>query len=148
MLLDDFVARLAAWVRWYNTERPHRMLNGRTPLAAGRRTRHLCTGSTRTSCATWRWPTTSAPSRRAADGIHLGGHAYVAPEIHGRVGKVVQIRYMPHDDRPSRSTSAASTCAPRCRPERSPPPERPCHGADLLRLAGAEPRGARSQFWN
>ncbi|MFJ9079360.1 Mu transposase C-terminal domain-containing protein [Streptomyces sp. NPDC102278] len=31
--------------------------------------------------------------------MHRGGHAYVAPEIHGRVGQVVQIRYMPHDDR-------------------------------------------------
>lgn len=33
------------------------------------------------------------------DGIHLNGHAYVASEIHGRVGQVVQIRYMSHDDR-------------------------------------------------
>ncbi|MET9694940.1 Mu transposase C-terminal domain-containing protein [Streptomyces sp. NPDC006514] len=97
MLLDDFVKRLAAWVRWYNTERPHRMLDGRTPLAAWQedeaplhridadKLRHLLlAGDERTI---------------QKDGIHLNGHAYVAPEIHGRVGQVVQIRYMPHDDR-------------------------------------------------
>ncbi|MFE9827013.1 Mu transposase C-terminal domain-containing protein [Streptomyces sp. NPDC005791] len=97
MPLDDFVQRLAAWVRWYNTERPHRMLEGRTALAAWQedeaplhridtdKLRHLLlAGDERTI---------------QKDGIHLGGHAYVASEIHGRVSQIVQIRYMPHDDR-------------------------------------------------
>ncbi|MFF8035843.1 transposase [Streptomyces sp. NPDC016626] len=32
--IERFVDRFAAWDRWYNTERPHRSLAGRTPLAA------------------------------------------------------------------------------------------------------------------
>ncbi|MFH9468767.1 hypothetical protein ACH4LT_16000 [Streptomyces clavifer] len=76
-------------VRWYNTERPHRMLEGRTPLAAWQedeaplhridadKLRHLLlAGDERTI---------------QEDGIHLGGHAYAAPETHGRGAQVVQI---------------------------------------------------------
>jgi len=33
------------------------------------------------------------------DGIRFGGLAYIAPELAGRGGQRVQIRYMPHDDR-------------------------------------------------
>ncbi len=32
--IEHFAARFAIWARWYNTERPHRMLSGRTPLQA------------------------------------------------------------------------------------------------------------------
>lgn len=95
--IERFVDRFAAWVRWYNTERPHRSLAGRTPLTA--------------------WNEDTAPLRRIGadqlrhlmlagverivqkDGINFGGLAYVAPELYGRGGQRVQIRYMPHDDR-------------------------------------------------
>jgi putative transposase len=33
------------------------------------------------------------------DGVRHNGLSYVAPELHGRGGQVVQVRYMPHDDR-------------------------------------------------
>ncbi|MFF5205851.1 Mu transposase C-terminal domain-containing protein [Streptosporangium sp. NPDC000396] len=33
------------------------------------------------------------------DGVRLHGLAYVAPELQGRRGQQVQVRYMPHDDR-------------------------------------------------
>ncbi|GAB2469503.1 Mu transposase C-terminal domain-containing protein [Streptomyces incanus] len=97
MPIEVFVERLAAWARWYNTERPHRMLQRRTPLQA--------------------WEEDEAPLHRieteklrhllmagderviGKDGIRFNGFAYVAPEIQGRGGQVVQIRYMPHDDR-------------------------------------------------
>ncbi|MFJ9079366.1 Mu transposase C-terminal domain-containing protein [Streptomyces sp. NPDC102278] len=95
--IERFVDRFAAWARWYNTERPHRSLAGRTPLTA--------------------WNEDTAPLRRIGadqlrhlmlagaqrtvqkDGINFAGLAYVAPELYGRGGQRVQIRYMPHDDR-------------------------------------------------
>ncbi|MFF2149457.1 Mu transposase C-terminal domain-containing protein [Kitasatospora sp. NPDC058190] len=33
------------------------------------------------------------------DGIRFNGHAYLAPELHGRGGEVLEVRYMPHDER-------------------------------------------------
>ncbi|MFD5114273.1 Mu transposase C-terminal domain-containing protein [Streptomyces sp. NPDC058391] len=89
--------RFADWARWYNTSHRHRMLGGRTPLQA--------------------WEEDPAPLRRVPteqpshlmlagaerivqkDGINFHGLAYVAPELYGRGGQRVQIRYMPHDDR-------------------------------------------------
>ncbi|MFE2870948.1 Mu transposase C-terminal domain-containing protein [Embleya sp. NPDC059259] len=32
-------------------------------------------------------------------GIRFAGLSYLAPELHGLGGRIVQIRYMPHDDR-------------------------------------------------
>lgn len=97
MRIERFVDRFATWARWYNTERPHRMLSGRTPLEA--------------------WNEDTAPLRRigaeqlrhlmladverviAKDGVRLGGFSYLAPALQGRGGQRVQVRYMPHDDR-------------------------------------------------
>ncbi|MFF1419881.1 Mu transposase C-terminal domain-containing protein [Streptomyces sp. NPDC058280] len=95
--LERFVKRFADWARWYNTAHRHRMLGGSTPLQA--------------------WEEDPAPLRRVPteqlrhlmlagaernvqkDGINFHGLAYVAPELYGRSGQRVQIRYMPHDDR-------------------------------------------------
>lgn len=97
MRIERLAARLAAWTRWYNTERPHRMLQGRTPLQA--------------------WESDTAPLHRieagklrhlllaateriiGKDGIRFNNLAYIAPELQGRGGQRVEIRYMPHDDR-------------------------------------------------
>ncbi|MFC3494837.1 Mu transposase C-terminal domain-containing protein [Glycomyces rhizosphaerae] len=89
--------RFAAWVSWYNSEREHSGLGDRTPVQAWNDDdttlqridevdlRHLLlAGAERTI---------------GADGIRFGGHAYLAPELHGRRGQRVQVRYMPHDDR-------------------------------------------------
>lgn len=97
MRIDDFVKRLADWVAWYNAERPHRALHGRTPLAAWEedeaplawipadKLRHLLLASTERIIG--------------KDGIRFQGLDYVAPEIQGRGGQSVEVRYMPHDDR-------------------------------------------------
>ncbi|MER6018827.1 Mu transposase C-terminal domain-containing protein [Streptomyces anulatus] len=95
--LERFVSRFADWARWYNTAHRHRMLGGRPPLTA--------------------WEEDPAPLRRIGadqlrhlmlagterivqkDGINFRSLAYVAPELYGRGGQRVQIRYMPHDDR-------------------------------------------------
>jgi putative transposase len=95
--IERFCQRFAGWVMWYNTERPYDGLDGRTPLqaweedpsalqriAAGQLRRLLLAGEERII---------------GKDGIRLHGLAYVAPELQGRRGQKVQVRYMPHDDR-------------------------------------------------
>jgi len=97
MRIERLAGRFAAWADWYNTERPHGGLDGRTPLQAwqddasavqrisGDELRHLLlAGEERTI---------------GKDGVRLGGLAYVAPELQGRRGQKVQVRYMPHDNR-------------------------------------------------
>jgi len=95
--IERFAAAFSRWVAWYNTERPHAALDGRTPLQAWNddlsavahidadRVRYLLlAGSARTI---------------GGDGVRLHGLAYIAPELQGRRGQSVEVRYMPHDDR-------------------------------------------------
>ncbi|MFE2864914.1 Mu transposase C-terminal domain-containing protein [Embleya sp. NPDC059259] len=97
MRIEPLAERFAAWARWYNTERPHRSLDGRTPLAA--------------------WNEDQAPVHRVdtdvlrhlllagaervvgKDGVNFHGLTYLAPELAGRGGQSVEVRHMPHDDR-------------------------------------------------
>ena len=95
--VEAFAGLFAQWADWYNTERCHDRLDGRTPLQAwqddpgplhrisGDRLRHLLLASGERIIGT--------------DGIRFASLAYVARELHGRGGQRVQIRYMPHDDR-------------------------------------------------
>jgi putative transposase len=97
MRIEVFAQKFASWAAWYNTERPHRMLKGRTPLAAwnadpsalhrvdAAQVRHLLQAGVQRTIG--------------KDGISWHNLAYIAPELHGRGGQVVHIRYMPHDDR-------------------------------------------------
>lgn len=95
--IERFAARFAGWVDWYNTTRPHAGLDGRTPVQAwtddpaalhridaGRLRHLLLAGADRTV---------------GKDGIRFNGLAYIAPELQGRRGQSVEVRYMPHDDR-------------------------------------------------
>jgi putative transposase len=95
MTLGKFVADFDAWIRAYNTTRPHKGLGGQTPLARWR------------SDAT---PVDHVPADRlrgllladqertiGKDGIHFRGLVYVAAELNGRVGQRVTVLYMPHD---------------------------------------------------
>lgn len=97
MRIERFAARVATWANWYNTVRPHRMIGNRTPLQA--------------------WTEDTGPVRRidpdvlrhlllageermiGRDGISFAGLQFLAPELNGRGGQRVHIRYMPHDDR-------------------------------------------------
>lgn len=97
MRIELFASRFAAWAAWYNTERVHAGLGGRTPLAAwqqdpaalhridAQRLRHLLLAGVERTIG--------------KDGIRFHGLAYVAPELQGRRGQSVEVRYMPHDDR-------------------------------------------------
>lgn len=97
MRIEGFAARFADWAGWYNTESPHSGLDGGTPVQAwqadptplqridGEGLRHLLlAGAERTI---------------GKDGIRWRGLAYLAPQLQGRRGQAVQVRYMPHDDR-------------------------------------------------
>ncbi len=97
MPIEAFAGLFGQWADWYNTERPHDGLDGRTPLQAWQddpgplhrisadKLRHLLLASGERTIG--------------KDGIRFGNLAYIAPELHGHGGQRVQIRYMPHDDR-------------------------------------------------
>jgi putative transposase len=98
MRLERFVAeRFAPWAAWYNTERPHSMLDGQTPLQAW-----LADDTVlhRVDAVLLRHLLLAGEDRVVQkNGVRHNNLAYVAAELHGRGGQVVQIRYMPHDDR-------------------------------------------------
>ncbi|RJL23166.1 Mu transposase C-terminal domain-containing protein [Bailinhaonella thermotolerans] len=97
MRIERFAALFADWVRWYNHDKPHAGLGGRTPVQAwcedvgplarigANRLRHLLL---------------AAEERTVGkDGIRKGGLTYIAPELVGMGREKVLIRFMPHDDR-------------------------------------------------
>jgi putative transposase len=111
--MERFVAEFDAWVRDYNTARPHRALEGMTPLEAwdGDPTplrhppAHVLRGLSQ------------AHERRKVqkDGIHFAGLTYFASELHGLVGESVEVGYVPHDRRKIdvyRSGEFLATCQP------------------------------------
>jgi putative transposase len=97
MALGSFVGLFDSWVRDYNTSRPHSALSGQTPLQ-----RWSCDATPLRVVpdSDLRWLLLADEERTIVkDGIHFHGLAYVAPELNGRVGQKVEVRYVPHDDR-------------------------------------------------
>jgi putative transposase len=95
LTLDRFVADFAGWVRRYNTERPHQGLSGMTPLA---RWLTDATPIHEIPKSELRWLLLAGERRVIGrDGIRFGGLTFIAPELHGRGGEEVEVRYMPHD---------------------------------------------------
>lgn len=98
MRLERFVAeRFAPWVTWYNTARPHSMLEGLAPLQAW-----LADDTVlhRVDAALLRHLLLAGEDKTVQkNGVRHNNLHYVASELNGRGGQVVQIRYMPHDDR-------------------------------------------------
>lgn len=97
MALSAFVGEFDRWVAEYNTKRPHSALAGQTPL------QRWCSDATPMQVvdqAELRWLLLADEERTILkDGIHFHGLIFIAPELNGRVGDKVQVRYMPHDDR-------------------------------------------------
>lgn len=97
MRIEEFVQRFAAWACWYNTARPHRALGGRTPVQTWLEDEAPLQ---RIDPARLRFLLLAGTERKVGkDGIRFNGHAYLASELHGRGGEVLEVRYMPHDDR-------------------------------------------------
>ncbi|MFF1873198.1 Mu transposase C-terminal domain-containing protein [Kitasatospora herbaricolor] len=97
MRIEEFVQRFSSWARWYNTERPHRALGGRAPAQAWLEDEAPLR---RIDPARLRYLLLAGVERKVGkDGIRFKGHAYLAPELYGRGGEVLEVRYMPHEDR-------------------------------------------------
>lgn len=98
MRLERFVAeRFTPWASWYNTERPHSMLDGLTPVQAWQADDTVLH---RVDVELLRHLLLAGEDKTVQkNGVRHNNLSYVAPELHGRGGQVVQIRYMPHDDR-------------------------------------------------
>ena len=97
MSLSSLVAEFARWVTDYNATRGHSSLDGQTPL------HRWCTDATPVQlvdAAELRWLLLADEERTVhKDGIHFHGLIFIAPELNGRVGDKVEVRYVPHDDR-------------------------------------------------
>jgi len=94
MRLELFCDRFAEWVRDYNTERVHSEL-GQSPLT---RWGADATPLREVPAEELRWMLMADTERTIGkDGVHFGGLRFIAPELNGRVGEKVQVRYTPHD---------------------------------------------------
>jgi putative transposase len=97
MRIERFAQQFAGWVGWYNTERPHAGLDGATPLQAWQADP---TALQRISPGRLRHLLMAGVERTVGkDGVRFNGLSYIAPELQGRRGQSVHVRYMPHDDR-------------------------------------------------
>lgn len=95
MALALFVDRFAEWVIDYNTVRAHSALGGLTPL---QRWSGDPTPVQQVPAEQLRWLLLADAERTInRDGVHFGGETFIAPELNGRVGERVQVRYTPHD---------------------------------------------------
>jgi putative transposase len=97
MTLALFVEAFAEWVTAYNTTRPHSALGGQTPL---QRWEADPTPIQEVPAGQLRWLLLADTERTIGrDGIHFGGHTFIAAGLNGRAGQRVQVRYTPHDMR-------------------------------------------------
>ena len=95
--LELLVELFDAWVRSYNTERPHRGLRGQTPLERWRQDARPVEALDAEQA---RWMLMPAVTRKIQkDGVSFPGGPYIAAELTGRGGQEVEVRYMPHDQR-------------------------------------------------
>jgi putative transposase len=94
MPVQKLVDEVALVVRTYNLERPHRSLNGRTPLEAWTEDQTPLR-TLDTDILRHQLPTQQRKVMR--DGISYEGQLFSAPELRGLTGENVEIRYMPYD---------------------------------------------------
>jgi putative transposase len=95
LTFERFAAEFHSWVDHYNTARPHAGLAGDTPLA-----RWLAdpTPVRDIPATALRFLLLAGAERRITKhGVRFGGLHFIAPELNGRVGQVVEVRWMPHD---------------------------------------------------
>jgi putative transposase len=97
LTFERFAVEFAGWVEHYNTTRPHAGLQGQTPLE---RWRADPTPVREIPAADLRFLLLAGAERRITKhGIRFGGLHFIAPELNGRVGQTIEVRWMPHDVR-------------------------------------------------
>ena len=120
MTLALFVEAFAEWVTAYNTVRPHSALGGQTPL---QRWNADPTPIQEVPAGQLRWLLLADAERTIGrDGIHFGGHTFIAAGLNGRAGQRVQVRYTRTTCARSRCSTATPGCAPPTRRTRCPTP--------------------------
>ncbi len=98
MRLERFVTGyFIPWVAWYNTERPHSMLDGLTPVQAWN---DDPTVLHRVDAGLLRHLMLAGEDKVIGSyGVRHNNLYYLGDGMAGRGGQKVQIRYLPHDDR-------------------------------------------------
>lgn len=96
MLFEAFAEIFFNYVWNYNNQRPHSALNGRTPLQAWLDDQ---TPIVELESSHTHWMLPSVERKVLKDGIHHDKHKFWSSDLLGRVGEIVEIRYMPYDYR-------------------------------------------------
>jgi len=95
LTFERFAAEFHTWVSHYNTARPHAGLADQTPLA---RWLADATPVREVPAADFRFLLLAGAERRITKhGVRFGGLHFIAAELNGPVGQVVDVRWMPHD---------------------------------------------------
>ncbi|MGI8846350.1 MAG: Mu transposase C-terminal domain-containing protein, partial [Thermoleophilaceae bacterium] len=95
LTLPQLQARLRDFIDDYNAGRPHGSLEGQTPA---QKWASSAAPLDVVDPARLRWMLMANQTRRILkDGIHFGGEIFIAPELARIGGRIVEIRYTPHD---------------------------------------------------
>ncbi|TMR40894.1 DDE-type integrase/transposase/recombinase [Actinomadura geliboluensis] len=96
MSLEEFARRFAKWAHWYNTKKPHSMLNGATPLQAWEADPFELY---RIPADTIRHLLMAVKSEHTIgkNGINFNSRTYHHRKLSGRAGERVTLRHMPND---------------------------------------------------
>ena len=94
--LEELTIRLTQWMDYYNTERPHSALRGRTPLQAWQEdptiVEHVDPALVRHG-----FLVEKRKRKISKNGVRFRNVDYTAPEFAGKTGREVTIRYLPND---------------------------------------------------
>lgn len=95
--LELLIEEVEGYINHYNLERPHKGLDGQTPL---QRWQGDSTPLNLPSRESLHWMLLPRESRKVhKDGIHFNRVIFFASELNGMVGETVEVRFMPHDQR-------------------------------------------------
>lgn len=94
--LSRFVREFALWVDHYNFERPHRQLQGRTPMQAWTEDETPIRTVPEEDLRRFTLERTERTVRHDG-GVHVFGRSYTAPELHALVRKRVEVGSIPRD---------------------------------------------------
>lgn len=92
--LEEFTERIERWARWYNEERPHGALGGRTPAAVRLEgTKPSEAGHAQAIVALLRLPTETRIVSK--NGVHWENRDYTHPVLNGMAGQGIEVQVGP-----------------------------------------------------